>query len=228
MDTELKDVLEAVLIDLIEARHAANEFSMSISPRYTDSGDLSGFATPALDIGNVKVDIRFAVQPAAQSGASDREEVSSSARGDKVLGAIRTSVLESLDATVAEGISKRERNELSMQLTNAVRSGMDPKTLNMDASAVKSQARRVLSKQLLTRRARGLDTRAVDRAVDNIVERAGERVREAAEAESKKQARRASFIVDSQELNKLDPATVSSLSLDLDVSSLEWTSDADE
>lgn len=59
--TNLKEILNSILRDMIQAQHEANMYAMSLQDAYNQSGKAGGLMPPAVALGEIELDLRYAV-----------------------------------------------------------------------------------------------------------------------------------------------------------------------
>ena len=59
--TNLKEILNSILRDMIQAQHEANMYAMSLQDAYNTSGKAGGLMPPAVALGEIELDLRYAV-----------------------------------------------------------------------------------------------------------------------------------------------------------------------
>lgn len=74
----LKDILSAVLRDVVLAQHQANLFARSLAPAYEAGGDAEGLALPGVALGELELNLRYAVKGGLEvieeEESADREQ----------------------------------------------------------------------------------------------------------------------------------------------------------
>ena len=226
--TELKDVVEAILIDLIEARHKANQYSQAVSSEYVDEGDLVNFSAPAVDIGNVKVDIKFAMSD-APSPAAPVFRLSK----DRLMPALDSAAQETLKRPTLKlketSDTEAGKAAVSKALAEAVMENTDPTTLKVDRTKAMTAATKVLNPHLgTTSSGRTVSSRVVKPALDSMIISAEQQIQIVREQVQKEQPRRPQMIVDADRLKEVGPDMIGTLSLDLDLTSMDWSQVDDE
>ena len=59
--TNFKEILNSILRDMIQAQHEANLYAMSLQDTYNQSGKAGGLMPPAVTLGEIELDLRYAV-----------------------------------------------------------------------------------------------------------------------------------------------------------------------
>lgn len=105
--TTLKDILGALLSDVIRAQHDANSHLQMLSEQYANNGRLSGMKLPTASIGELTLSLNFAIT----GGIEEKEEEGVNNQGiDKALRYICNEVSELLIKTMVQGIQKSKAN----------------------------------------------------------------------------------------------------------------------
>lgn len=226
--TELKDAVKAILTDLIEARHQANKYSQAISDEYAREGDLSHFSTPAVDIGNVKLDIKFCMDIAEDSTTStptvDRATI------DKI---VRNQVKSTLNSTSlplkeASG-SSANKAALERNITKVISRNIDSNTLKINKNNSLTGARELLTPHLAnTTRGRPVTLRTLNSQLNTILVNTTHELIKARETLADLNPAVPKMLVDADSLKAMPAELVGSISLDLDLYSMDWQELDDE
>lgn len=223
--TELKDVLEAILTDLIEARHVANDYSQSLSSLYGKDAALAGFSTPSVDIGNVKIDIKFAVeQPDPGAGDSGRVTLDKAV----ISGAIKKAAINELgssDKLIFKNASDNSANKaaLSNKIATIIAGHINPSTLKVSKTKALAETK-ALMKPHLGKAANGRDIpiRVIDSSIASMIVNAEKELLIAREEAAKAKLQRPQMIVDANKLKEVNSELIANISLDLDLTAMDW------
>ena len=220
---ELKDVVESILTDLLEARHVANQYSHVISKDYAGKGSLNQFAIPAIDIGNVKVDLKFIVEE-IEVPENQRKPV---IKRDDIIGAIRRVTPQAINnrSLILKEASATAANKKALEdgLTKIIEENTDKETLIIDEAKANKAAVALLKPHLgKTTNGRNVSPVVMSSVIKRLVSDSTKELQKVKAVAQKIPEKKATLIVDFDKIKNVDSGKVSNLSLDLDLSAMEW------
>ncbi|MGR5177023.1 hypothetical protein ACPV4B_12985 [Vibrio parahaemolyticus] len=226
--TELKDAVKAILTDLIEARHQANKYSQAISNDYAREGVLSHFSTPAVDIGNVKLDIKFCLDMKTDSTTStptiDRATI------DKIIRSQVKSTLSSASLPLKEASgTSANKAALERNITKVISRNIDSNTLKINRNASLTGTKELLAPHLAnTSSGRPVAPRTLNSQLNTLLINTSNELIKAKQALAGLETVIPKMLVDAKSLQAIPSELVGSISLDLDLYSLDWHELEDE
>ncbi len=219
---ELKDVVESILTDLTTVRHNANKFSQSLSAEYLEDGELSNFSAPAVDIGNVKLEIKFVLEE--PEGEVDSRSVT--LESNAISKIIRDSAAEVLGSNSvkykAASNDLANRKNLYSQITAQLIKHTNSTTLKINKNQALNPSVDLLRPHLARDdSARPVTLTDTRRLINKLIVSSEAKLSRALDAAKKAAVVKPKFIVDIKKLKAFDPAMIATISLDLDLFSME-------
>ena len=220
---DLKDVVEAILTDLIAVRHSSNKYSQILREEYLEDEGLSNYGAPAVDIGNVKLELRFVLEepdPDADTpGATlEPEDVS------RVVRASVADVLGSSDVKYQDASDNlANRKNIYARIAEMILGATDTAEFKVDQSEVVESAVEFLRPHLARDpRGRPASLAATRDLMNQAIGLTESKLSEALDAARKSAVARPRFVVDINKLKSLDPEMIATISFDLDMTNVDW------
>jgi len=220
---DLKDVVRTILTDLIEARHQANKYSHAISKEYVDKGELVNYSTPAIDIGNVKLDLKFVME----EPGDDTVETAPTLNRSEIIKAIDTISLKALAHNSlffkAASDNTSNRKALAVKLSGIIADNTNKKTMAIDNAKVLSEATAIIRPHLgKDANGKNVSIRVIRSVISKMSKDSKKALDKAISEVKVNPFIRPKMIVDINKLKELDSGMIANLSLDLDMDAMDW------
>lgn len=217
----LKLLVDSIIADLIDARFDADVRAAELAEHYQKHEILRALSVPALNIENVSIDLRFAFDdtPIEVAKGPSEEQAKAVTDGAKVM---RDELMKMSRVTEKVTVD-RQRANLSRSLLTVVKNAM---LKNVDAkasdrlAAVSAEVTKTLAKSGV----RNLPA-AEQKLLRDQIARLESSFIAAPKAPPKSLP---GVVVGSEALAKADPATVSTLSFQVDLAKRRWTDVGDD
>jgi len=218
--SKLETLIASIVTDLINARFEADVTAAELAERYRDDATMRALNAPTLNIKNVSIDLRVAFDenPIEETDEQSEDQKKAIADGSA---AVRDSIMK-LAAVKNTIPGTPQRRALSRSLGAAVTKALS-ETLRTTGRARRARIEGDLTKLLTQNRVRlsPADMKVLRREID----RAGARIATARRLPPKSVP---GVMVGGESLAKLDPAAISSIRFDVDLSGKRWADVEDE
>lgn len=210
----LQILVESIVADLIKARHEADLVAAQLASHYRDNPTLRMLNVPTLNISNVSIDLRFAFDDSpieAPKGPSDDQKIAIAAAAAELHRTIST--MKSVRDTIT--VARQRTAFFNKVKTVAIKMSSDNIMLSSEdrLGVVNKEVKALFTSNQI--RLSAEDKRQLTTALNQL--------EATISTAPKAPAKVPGIVVGSQALADLNPAFVSSVKFDIDLSSARWT-----